>query len=44
VQPIQERDRSIVLNEPAEMNADEYRAMIELAKNAGPEECEMCGS
>jgi hypothetical protein len=23
------------------MNADEYRAMIELAKNAGPEECEM---
>jgi hypothetical protein len=26
------------------MNADEYRAMIELAKNAGPEECEMCGS
>jgi hypothetical protein len=34
----------LLLNEPAEMNADEYRAMIELAKNAGPEECEMCGS
>jgi ribonucleoside-diphosphate reductase alpha chain len=33
-----------VLNEPAEMSAEEYRAMIELAKNAGPEDCEMCGS
>jgi ribonucleoside-diphosphate reductase alpha chain len=30
------------LNEPvAEMSADEYKAMIELAKNAGPDECEM---
>jgi ribonucleoside-diphosphate reductase alpha chain len=30
------------LNEPVavEMSADEYKAMIELAKNAGPE-CEM---
>jgi ribonucleoside-diphosphate reductase alpha chain len=27
-----------------EMTAEEYRAMIELAKNAGPEDCEMCGS
>ncbi len=27
-----------------EMTADEYKAMIELAKNAGPEDCEMCGS
>jgi ribonucleoside-diphosphate reductase alpha chain len=27
-----------------EMTADEYRAMIELAKNAGPDDCEMCGS
>jgi ribonucleoside-diphosphate reductase alpha chain len=26
------------------MTAEEYRAMIELAKNAGPEDCEMCGS
>jgi ribonucleoside-diphosphate reductase alpha chain len=26
------------------MSADEYKAMIELAKNAGPDECEMCGS
>ncbi|WP_281636453.1 ribonucleoside-diphosphate reductase subunit alpha [Flavobacterium marginilacus] len=28
----------------APMTAEEYRAMIELAKNAGPEDCEMCGS
>jgi ribonucleoside-diphosphate reductase alpha chain len=27
-----------------EMTADEYKAMIELAKNAGPDDCEMCGS
>jgi ribonucleoside-diphosphate reductase alpha chain len=27
-----------------EMTAEEYRAMIEMAKNAGPDECEMCGS
>ncbi|MBF2707005.1 ribonucleoside-diphosphate reductase subunit alpha [Flavobacterium soyangense] len=33
-----------VLNEPAEMSVEEYKAMIELAKNAGPEDCEMCGS
>jgi ribonucleoside-diphosphate reductase alpha chain len=33
-----------VLNESVEMSAEEYRAMIELAKNAGPEDCEMCGS
>jgi ribonucleoside-diphosphate reductase alpha chain len=26
------------------MSAEEYRAMIELAKNAGPDDCEMCGS
>jgi ribonucleoside-diphosphate reductase alpha chain len=30
--------------EPAAMSAEEYRAMIELAKNAGPDDCEMCGS
>ena len=30
--------------EATPMSAEEYRAMIELAKNAGPEECEMCGS
>jgi ribonucleoside-diphosphate reductase alpha chain len=28
----------------AEMSSEEYRAMIELAKNAGPDDCEMCGS
>lgn len=33
-----------VLNESVEMTPEEYRAMIELAKNAGPEDCEMCGS
>jgi ribonucleoside-diphosphate reductase alpha chain len=27
-----------------EMTPEEYRAMIELAKNSGPEDCEMCGS
>jgi ribonucleoside-diphosphate reductase alpha chain len=27
-----------------EMTADEYRTMIEMAKNAGPDDCEMCGS
>jgi ribonucleoside-diphosphate reductase alpha chain len=33
-----------VLNEAVEMTAEEYRAMIEQARNAGPDECEMCGS
>jgi ribonucleoside-diphosphate reductase alpha chain len=33
-----------VLNGPVEMSTEEYKAMIELAKNAGPDECEMCGS
>ena len=27
-----------------EMSVEEYKAMIELARNAGPEDCEMCGS
>ena len=43
-QPIQKLESIAVLNEPAEMTAEEYRAMIEMAKNAGPDECEMCGS
>ncbi|HEU4496074.1 MAG TPA: ribonucleoside-diphosphate reductase subunit alpha, partial [Flavobacterium sp.] len=30
--------------EVVEMTAAEYRSMIELAKNAGPDDCEMCGS
>ena len=34
----------IVENDVVEMTAAEYKAMIELAKNADPEECEMCGS
>ncbi|RAR49831.1 ribonucleoside-diphosphate reductase subunit alpha [Flavobacterium lacus] len=33
-----------VLNEPVEMSQEEYRAMIEMAKTAGPDDCEMCGS
>ncbi len=33
-----------VLNESVEMSVEEYKAMIEMAKNAGPEDCEMCGS
>jgi ribonucleoside-diphosphate reductase alpha chain len=33
-----------VLNEAVEMTAEEYKAMIELARNSGPEDCEMCGS
>jgi ribonucleoside-diphosphate reductase alpha chain len=27
-----------------EMSADEFRAMLERSRNAGPEDCEMCGS
>ena len=27
-----------------EMTADEYKAMIEMAKSAAPDDCEMCGS
>lgn len=30
--------------EAEEMSAEEFRAMIERSKNAGPEDCEMCGS
>ena len=30
--------------ESVSMTNEEYKAMIELAKNAGPEDCEMCGS
>jgi ribonucleoside-diphosphate reductase alpha chain len=44
-EPVIEKLQPIaVLNEPVEMSAEEYRAMIEMAKNAGPEDCEMCGS
>lgn len=47
VEPIEIKEQSIdvpVVAEAVEMTADEYKAMIELAKNAGPDECEMCGS
>ncbi|HMK07170.1 MAG TPA: ribonucleoside-diphosphate reductase subunit alpha [Flavobacterium sp.] len=30
--------------EAGAMTAEEYKAMIEMAKNADPEDCEMCGS
>ncbi|MFV8341847.1 ribonucleoside-diphosphate reductase subunit alpha [Flavobacterium sp. XS2P39] len=47
VEPIEIKEQPIdvpVVVEAVEMTADEYKAMIELAKNAGPDECEMCGS
>ena len=31
-------------NETGEMTAEDFRAMVELARNAGPDDCEMCGS
>ena len=44
-QPVAKKLEAIaVLDEPLEMTAEEYRAMIELAKNAANDECEMCGS
>jgi ribonucleoside-diphosphate reductase alpha chain len=43
-EPVQKLESISVVNEPVEMTAEEYRAMIEMAKNAGPEDCEMCGS
>jgi ribonucleoside-diphosphate reductase alpha chain len=44
-QPVEQLLQPIaVLDEPTEMTAEEYRAMVELARNAGPEDCEMCGS
>ncbi|CAM3572924.1 Ribonucleoside-diphosphate reductase, alpha subunit [Flavobacterium saliperosum S13] len=33
-----------VANENAAMTEDEFKAMLERSKNAGPEDCEMCGS
>jgi ribonucleoside-diphosphate reductase alpha chain len=35
---------AIVVNENAEMSEAEFKAMLELSKNAGPDDCEMCGS
>lgn len=31
-------------NETGEMTAEDFAAMIEMARNAGPDDCEMCGS
>jgi ribonucleoside-diphosphate reductase alpha chain len=33
-----------IVSEPVEMSTTEYKAMVELAKNAAPDDCEMCGS
>jgi ribonucleoside-diphosphate reductase alpha chain len=43
-QEVKEPVAAPVENQAVEMTPEEYRAMIELAKNAGPEDCEMCGS
>ncbi|WP_293891330.1 ribonucleoside-diphosphate reductase subunit alpha [Flavobacterium sp.] len=31
-------------NETGEMTAEDFKAMVEQARNAGPDDCEMCGS
>ncbi len=41
---VQKLESIAVLNEPVEMTQEEYKAMLERARNAGPEDCEMCGS
>jgi ribonucleoside-diphosphate reductase alpha chain len=47
-EPIEVQEQEVaaipVVQQAVEMTSEEYRAMIELAKNAGPEDCEMCGS
>jgi ribonucleoside-diphosphate reductase alpha chain len=44
-EPIELKEQPVAVESVAvEMSAEEYRTMIELAKNAGPDECEMCGS
>jgi ribonucleoside-diphosphate reductase alpha chain len=46
VEPIEVKTEPILneVNESSPIGAQEYRALIELAKNAGEEDCEMCGS
>jgi ribonucleoside-diphosphate reductase alpha chain len=34
----------IAANETGEMTPEDYKAMIEQARNTGPDDCEMCGS
>jgi ribonucleoside-diphosphate reductase alpha chain len=41
---LQQLETITVVNESEEMSQEEYRAMIERARNSGPEDCEMCGS
>ena len=46
-EPIEVKEQAVaipVVAEQVEMTAEEYRAMIELSKNASPDDCEMCGS
>jgi len=43
-QEVKEPAPVAVETQAVEMSPEEYRAMIELSKNAGPEDCEMCGS
>ena len=47
-EPIEVQEQELaaipVVQQAVEMTPEEYRAMIELAKNAGPDDCEMCGS
>ena len=46
-EPIEVKEQPILVEDEVEntvMTADEYKAMIELAKNADLEDCEMCGS
>jgi ribonucleoside-diphosphate reductase alpha chain len=45
--PIEVKEQPILVTSDIEvkpMTNEEYKVMIELAKNAGPEDCEMCGS
>jgi len=46
-EPIEVKEQPVLIEAEvveATMSSEEYRAMIELAKNAGPDDCEMCGS
>ena len=46
-EPIQEEPKAIQVAVPAaqvEMSSEEYRTMIEMARNSDPDDCEMCGS
>jgi ribonucleoside-diphosphate reductase alpha chain len=43
-QEVKEPAPVAVETQAVEMSPEEYKAMVELAKNAGPEDCEMCGS